>query len=292
MSPAHQAQLLGEVIVGRGLMSDEQLQDALLEQRVSRKRLGAILVSTGVISPPDLTAALLAQLGHGTGAGNTPQADVSEPAEGSEEHEGSRRKGLFRRRRAVGDSPAQNGGVPVTQRIEEPPATLADATLGLLRDFEAIAQSHLSELRREFEEAGEELETARIEILARNERIAELETLLQTSDRERRQVAGALRDEIALTEAKLRAYRTAEPAAGQQSEPSLAHPPERAESPGPGYLLLVPDALGGHALQECPGEPPPVGGQIEVGGHRFLVVSHRRSPMGSDERLCVQLQIG
>jgi hypothetical protein len=35
-----------------------------------------------------------------------------------------------------------------------------------------------------------------------------------------------------------------------------------------------------------------VGSQIELGGHRFLVVSHRRSPMGSDDRLCVQLQIG
>ena len=70
-------------------------------------------------------------------------------------------------------------------------------------------------------------------------------------------------------------------------EPVLSVEPPRPQS----FLLLVPDAVGGHALRESAGEPPPVGSRIAVGGQRFLVVSHRRSPIGTDERLCVQLQI-
>ncbi len=294
MSPAHEGPLLGELIIERGLMSDEQLEDALLEQRMSRKRLGAILVASGVISPPDLTAALMAQLGDRTGHDPRPQADSTELNGDGGADAAPRRKGLFRRRRQVEGNPAENGAGGVSQGNEARSTELDPVTVDLLRDFQAITQSHLADLRREFEEAGEELEASRIELLARNERIAELETLLESSDRDRRRLAEALRDEMARTESKLLGYRTpeatTEPVAAQL--PRVADPSERAPDPGRGYLLLVPDALGGHALQECAGDPPAVGSQIELGGHRFLVVSHRRSPMGSDERLCVQLQIG
>jgi hypothetical protein len=293
MSPAHEGQLLGELIVERGLMNDEQLEDALLEQRVSRKRLGAILVASGVISPPDLTAALMAQLGERTEAHPPRSVETAEPIGGGEDHHEPRRGGLLRRRRSVESRPAENGAAPVAGGTEKRPAKLDPATLELLRDFGAITQSHLADLRQEFEEAGKELEAARIELVARNERIAELEAFLERSDQERRQLAEALRDEITQTQSKLRVFRTAESAGGPEAEPrpKPAARSERADSPGRGYVLLVPDALGGHALRECAGEPPPVASQIEIGGHRFLVVSHRCSPIGSDNRFCVQLQI-
>jgi type IV pilus assembly protein PilB len=38
---------LGEVIVERGLITPEQLEDALLEQRITNKRLGTILIDKG-----------------------------------------------------------------------------------------------------------------------------------------------------------------------------------------------------------------------------------------------------
>lgn len=54
---------LGEVIVERGLITQEQLEDALLEQRRTQKRLGTILVDKGIVSAQDLTDALVDQIG-------------------------------------------------------------------------------------------------------------------------------------------------------------------------------------------------------------------------------------
>src|SRR5437868_1684956 len=54
---------LGELIVERGLITQEQLEDALVEQRVTRKRLGTILVGRGIVSAQELTSALVDQIG-------------------------------------------------------------------------------------------------------------------------------------------------------------------------------------------------------------------------------------
>ncbi len=49
---------LGEILVERRLLSPEKLADALLKQRVSGKRLGALLVELGAIDERDLATAL------------------------------------------------------------------------------------------------------------------------------------------------------------------------------------------------------------------------------------------
>lgn len=54
---------LGELFVERGLISREELEDALVEQHRTHKRLGAILVSRGLVSGPELTSVLVDQLG-------------------------------------------------------------------------------------------------------------------------------------------------------------------------------------------------------------------------------------
>jgi hypothetical protein len=54
---------LGELFVERGLITQEELEDALVEQRETRKRLGTILVSRGLVSGPELTSVLVDQLG-------------------------------------------------------------------------------------------------------------------------------------------------------------------------------------------------------------------------------------
>src|SRR5438105_12126655 len=54
---------LGELIVERGLITQEQLEDALLEQRITHKRLGTILVDKGIVTAPELTDALVDQIG-------------------------------------------------------------------------------------------------------------------------------------------------------------------------------------------------------------------------------------
>jgi chromosome segregation ATPase len=54
---------LGELFVVRGLISEEQLEEALAEQIATGRRLGEILVERKLISSPELTNALMEQLG-------------------------------------------------------------------------------------------------------------------------------------------------------------------------------------------------------------------------------------
>lgn len=66
---------LGEVLVLRGLVAENDVTSALLEQRRSRRRLGQILLARGTISSSDLYGALAEQAGggleceHGFGTG-------------------------------------------------------------------------------------------------------------------------------------------------------------------------------------------------------------------------------
>src|SRR5437764_5832949 len=54
---------LGQLFVERGLITQDELEEALVEQRETRKRLGAILVGRGLVSGPELTSVLVDQLG-------------------------------------------------------------------------------------------------------------------------------------------------------------------------------------------------------------------------------------
>src|SRR5438105_7254091 len=54
---------LGELFVERGLITQDELEEALVEQRETRKRLGTILVGRGLVSGPELTSVLVDQLG-------------------------------------------------------------------------------------------------------------------------------------------------------------------------------------------------------------------------------------
>jgi hypothetical protein len=54
---------LGQLFVERGLITQEELEAALVEQRETSKRLGTILVSRGLVSGPELTSVLVDQLG-------------------------------------------------------------------------------------------------------------------------------------------------------------------------------------------------------------------------------------
>ena len=57
---------IGELFVARGLISEEQLEQALAEQVATGRRLGEILVACDLISSPELTQVLMEQLGRGS----------------------------------------------------------------------------------------------------------------------------------------------------------------------------------------------------------------------------------
>jgi type IV pilus assembly protein PilB len=54
---------LGQVLIDHGLISEEQLHDAMIEQRERGRSLGRIMVDRGFISERDLVTALAAQVG-------------------------------------------------------------------------------------------------------------------------------------------------------------------------------------------------------------------------------------
>ena len=54
---------LGTLLLERGLVTSEQLEAALEEQRQSRKSLGRVLIDGGVVSESDLVATLAARIG-------------------------------------------------------------------------------------------------------------------------------------------------------------------------------------------------------------------------------------
>ncbi len=53
---------LGDILIDRGLLSDEQLKDALTKQRESNQKLGEVLIEQGLITERDVLGALTAQL--------------------------------------------------------------------------------------------------------------------------------------------------------------------------------------------------------------------------------------
>lgn len=54
---------IGELFVARGVITQDQLEEALAEQAASGKRLGEILVDRQLVSSPELTQTLMEQLG-------------------------------------------------------------------------------------------------------------------------------------------------------------------------------------------------------------------------------------
>ncbi|MBV8980065.1 MAG: type II secretion system protein GspE, partial [Acidimicrobiia bacterium] len=54
---------LGTLLLERGLVTEEQLDTALEEQRQSRKSLGRVLIDAGVVSESDLVSTLAARIG-------------------------------------------------------------------------------------------------------------------------------------------------------------------------------------------------------------------------------------
>ena len=61
--PRHSGRPLGELLVGRGLVSEDQLGEALTQQTTSGKRLGNLLVELGLLGERSLTDVLAEQLG-------------------------------------------------------------------------------------------------------------------------------------------------------------------------------------------------------------------------------------
>ena len=59
-----QFQRIGEILIHMGKLSDSQLQEALVEQKNTKEKLGLVLINSGVISEDDLVTVYSMQLGY------------------------------------------------------------------------------------------------------------------------------------------------------------------------------------------------------------------------------------
>ena len=64
MSFNPQFQKVGDILVHQGIISEDQLQKALAEQKKSNEKLGQILINQGIITEADLVKAYSQQMGH------------------------------------------------------------------------------------------------------------------------------------------------------------------------------------------------------------------------------------
>jgi DNA repair exonuclease SbcCD ATPase subunit len=147
---------LGALLVEKGLLTAEELEDALAAQQTTGKRLGQILVDRGHLSGPTLTNALAEQYGielkTEEGFGTGLRAEI--------ERRHSTRRPPAAPKEAVADPPPE---------VSTEPETNGDGQGDVV----------LAELEPQLEEHWARLAAAEATVAAREARIAELETELE-----------------------------------------------------------------------------------------------------------------
>jgi chromosome segregation ATPase len=147
---------LGALLVEKGLLTAEELEDALAAQQTTGKRLGQILVDRGHVSGPALTNALAEQYGielkTEEGFGTGLRAEIE-------------RRHSTRRPPAAVENAAED--TPPEAPVETEPT-----------DADGPGDVALAELEPQLEEHWARLAAAEADLAARDARIAELETEL------------------------------------------------------------------------------------------------------------------
>jgi DNA repair exonuclease SbcCD ATPase subunit len=159
---------LGALLVEKGLLTAEELEDALAAQQTTGKRLGQILVDRGHVSGPALTNALAEQYGieltTEEGFGTGLRAEIE------------RRHTTRRPAAASGEAPAEPAGGPAaTETNGNGDASEVDGHLP--------GDVALAELGPQLEEHWARLAAAEASLAARETRIAELEAEVAALER-------------------------------------------------------------------------------------------------------------
>jgi predicted nucleic acid-binding Zn-ribbon protein len=183
------SRLLGELLVEDGLITTDELEDALVAQAECGKRLGEVLVERKLVSGPELTAALMKQFGvemakqDGFGAGLW--TEIKRRHREARSAEGGPVDPNYPRLEPVNPDEQPPDNVVVLDRLldaaEEAPAPAAadaPATIGEAAAFAARLAEADEALTLEsayLEYAERDLETLRAELSSRDARIEELE---------------------------------------------------------------------------------------------------------------------
>jgi chromosome segregation ATPase len=166
------SRLLGELLIEKSLITPEELEEALAEQKENGKRLGEILVKKGYVSGPELTTVLAEQLGvdmekqTGFGSGlwseikrRHPRGGrVSDPPEGSEAAEAETPREA---RLHLIDGLADAVGVMREPDVDEPEAEVESPEPDPAVEEAAALQADLDALRQQLTFAATRLDEER-----------------------------------------------------------------------------------------------------------------------------------
>jgi DNA repair exonuclease SbcCD ATPase subunit len=154
---------LGALLVEKGLLTAEELEDALAAQQTTGKRLGQILVDRGHVSGPALTNALAEQYG----------IELK-----TEEGFGTGLRAEIERRHSTRRPPVAAEDAVVGSPLEAPAETETETNGG-----DEHGEVALAELEPQLEEHWARLAAAEADLAARDARIAELEAELEAMKR-------------------------------------------------------------------------------------------------------------
>jgi hypothetical protein len=167
------SQLLGQLFVERGLITPEELEGALAEQKTSGKRLGEILVNKGYVSGPTLTTVLAEQLGvemekqEGYGSGLWSEIKQRHPRRGrgnvGEAPSAEPERGAPQARLELIDGLPDQGGLLEPTQGDELEAAGPDPEPESLRQQLAFAATRLNDERTAHEGTKRLLEETRAE---------------------------------------------------------------------------------------------------------------------------------
>ena len=208
---------LGALLVEKGLLTAEELEDALAAQQTTGKRLGQILVERGHVSGPALTNALAEQYG----------IELT-----TEEGFGTGLRAEIERRHSTRRPPAAAEEV-VADAPHETPALIETNGGNGNGDVEHVVEHvpgdvPLAELEPQLEEQWARLVAAETDLAARESRIAELEAALAAARRETEDLVRRLQ-EVGTERDEARRSRELEPPTEDGSAEKLALETRAAE---------------------------------------------------------------
>jgi len=240
---------LGQILVERGLISDEQLQYALAEGQRTGEPIGVVIVRLGFAQPASIAQALATQ------AGGPTKSEYGY---------------------AVGFAPPPVAEPPVTPAAVEPAAApVPDPELARLQAKIEDLGGDLAAARSETRSIASELATAKTRVAVLQSELEAATERANQADHERAALDRARADAISQN-ADL-AKRVAEP----ETEPARF-------SDAASHLLFVAGAEG-YALVERDGPPPAAGSTLELDGTVYAVTKLAAGPLPGRRDACAYL---
>jgi len=257
---------LGRLLVAKGLLSDDQLENALQEQARTGRRLGEILVELGFISHRALSLTLAEQYGvdlpseTGFGTGLLAAIDLRQDSK-SEQHA----------------LPQLSDAVPALTLVSDP--TTPDAHEEPSDQLPPTNHLRFANLEEQW-----------AKLAAAEERLAEAEReiadLARTSERRRDQVEGLIER---LRRREIHIAELSKALENESARTAVTAPPESHATAVQSHLVLA-QLAHGYELVERDGPPPEPNTMLElpeISEAKFVVAGVGRAPLPADPRRCV-----